>query len=562
MNLFQDIRSEFGTDCVKKVRDYEKTTIKLARHRNHLRFNLRCKDLAITPTSLKLKTNIKTKRAADIIKRAEKALLRERIGLTHHKTKVLLKKKDEFECSLRETLPNNVLEATLAMAESSYETAFEKSKMAQIKKLDKLQHRKNDNESVNLSGDQLKRLVINLSKYKVKDHETKLLARGLGFAVSPDKLPVNDIVIGTELCCKNLKTEEADQCRAEVVGVIKSSKPPKSNISKEERGAIKELKANKDITILPADKGKAVVIMDTANYKEKCLNTLSDTNTYCAIDKDPSQSTKRKLISKLLALKKDGKLDDYTYDVVYPTAEVTPRFYALPKIHKTGAPLRPIVSSIGAVTYPIAKLLAKIIQPVVGKNGHHIQNVKDFADKVSDITLSEEETMISFDVTALFTSVPVMEVVEIVKTMLDRDTKLSERTGLKPEDIADLLSFILNATFFVFGDQVYKQQYGAAMGSPISPIVANLFMEKLETDALATCAYPPRIWYRYVDDTFVVIHKDHVQGLKDHMNTYHPSIKFTSEEPVDNSLAFLDARVYLDNTRRLRLDVYRKHHTH
>ena len=75
------------------------------------------------------------------------------------------------------------------------------------------------------------------------------------------------------------------------------------------------------------------------------------------------------LLWRLLALKKTDKLDKRIYDSVYPTSEVTPRFYALPKIHKTGAPLRPIVSNIGAVTYPIAKLLAKIIQPVVEKMG-------------------------------------------------------------------------------------------------------------------------------------------------------------------------------------------------
>ena len=70
--------------------------------------------------------------------------------------------------------------------------------------------------------------------------------------------------------------------------------------------------------------------------------------------------------------------------------------------------------------------------------------------------------------------------------------------------------------------------------------------------SLATAPHKPRVWLRYVDDTFVVINKDHVDSLKDHINSYHPSIKFTSEDMVNNSIPFLDALVYLNQ------DIYRK----
>ena len=138
------------------------------------------------------------------------------------------------------------------------------------------QKKKLERPEMDLSGEQLKRWVINLSKYKLKDCETKLLARGLGFAISPDKIPVSDIVIGTEVCCQRLTGEGAEQCRAEVVGLIKSCKIPKDNINKYERKALKDLRMNKEITILPADKGKAVVLMDADSYKEKCKLVLSE----------------------------------------------------------------------------------------------------------------------------------------------------------------------------------------------------------------------------------------------------------------------------------------------
>ena len=59
-----------------------------------------------------------------------------------------------------------------------------------------------------------------------------------------------------------------------------------------------------------------------------------------------------------------------------------PKFYGLPKIHKTGIPFRPIVSSMGSVTYGVATVLAKLLKPLVGKSPHHIQSTRDFVNKL------------------------------------------------------------------------------------------------------------------------------------------------------------------------------------
>ena len=71
---------------------------------------------------------------------------------------------------------------------------------------------------------------------------------------------------------------------------------------------------------------------------------------------------------------------------------------------------------------------------------------------------------------------------------------------------------------------------GAAIGSPISPIVANIFMEAFENRAITTGLHPPRIWKRYVDDTFVLQHQAHKEEFLQHINTVDPSIQFTVEE--------------------------------
>jgi hypothetical protein len=183
---------------------------------------------------------------------------------------------------------------------------------------------------------------------------------------------------------------------------------------------------------------------------------------------------------------------------------------------------------------------------------------QSFSKKVVGVHLDTDECLISFDVTALFTSVPVDEVVNIIKDKLMADESLKDRTMLTPDDIALLLDFILKTTYFAYNGRIYQQTYGAAMGSPISPLVANAFMEHLKVQAPATAAHPPRTWLRYVDDTFVIIEKEYIEELSSHINEFHLSIKFTSELQKDNTLPFLDALVYLDDSNTIQLDIYRK----
>ena len=97
-------------------------------------------------------------------------------------------------------------------------------------------------------------------------------------------------------------------------------------------------------------------------------------------------------------------------------------------------------------------------------------------------------------------------------------------------DIILLLEFCLKNTYFSFQDQFYEQVEGAAMGSPVSPIVANLYMEYLEQKTLSSAPNPPRFWCRFVDDTFVIHKEANKQGFFQHINSVDPAIKFTVED--------------------------------
>ena len=220
--------------------------------------------------------------------------------------------------------------------------------------------------------------------------------------------------------------------------------------------------------------------------------------------------------------------------------------------------MRPIVSSIGSVCYNLARFVADLLSPLVGKSPHHIQNSQDFVAKVKDLKVDDTEVQTSYDVTALFTSVPVDGALEVIKELLESDDSWKKRIYLNAKEILTLLEFCLNTTYFKFRGQLYQQDHGCAMGLPVSPIIANLYMESFEQKALRSASVSPKVWYRYVDDTYVVINKDKVQEFTDHINRQNPHIKFTNDPEKDGQLPFLDTLVKRQPNGSLQVSVYRK----
>ena len=119
------------------------------------------------------------------------------------------------------------------------------------------------------------------------------------------------------------------------------------------------------------------------------------------------------------------------------------------------------------------------------------------------VTISQDEVMVSFDVESLFTNVPVDQALMIIHEKLVHDDTLQDRTSLTPDHFTMLLETCLKTTYFIYQQDYYEQTEGAAMGSPVSPVVANIFMEHVKEEALRTCPHQVRFWRRYVDDTSV-----------------------------------------------------------
>ena len=153
----------------------------------------------------------------------------------------------------------------------------------------------------------------------------------------------------------------------------------------------------------------------------KKADDLLNQPTYKLIPAYPTTRWKTKLINLIKNIKAEGGIYVKAYKRIYPTGAGSPKFYGLPKIQKPGTPLRPILSSRGIVTYDTAKELARILKPLVGMSPHHVLNTRDLVQHLKGIRLHHDECIISYDVKALFTSVPIQPTINIIRDKLSKD---------------------------------------------------------------------------------------------------------------------------------------------
>ena len=123
-----------------------------------------------------------------------------------------------------------------------------------------------------------------------------------------------------------------------------------------------------------------------------------------------------------------------------------------------------------------------------------------------------------------------------------------------------LFRHVLTSTYFSYDGKFYEQTDGVAMGSPLSPVIANFFMEDFEKKALEQATHKPVCWYRYVDDTFAIWPhgRERLTEFLDHLNGLHNNIKFTMETEEEGHLPFLDVDIYRKTDGSLGHKVYRK----
>ena len=148
-------------------------------------------------------------------------------------------------------------------------------------------------------------------------------------------------------------------------------------------------------------------------------------------------------------------------------------------------------------------------------------------------------SMVSFDVCSLFTNIPLNETIDLaVDIIFDNNQSMNITKPL----LKNLFVFATSQTHFLFSNEVYDQTDGVAMGSPLGPALANLFMGYHESKWLNSEESSTVLFYkRYVTDTFCLFRcETDAEHFLNFLNQQHPNIKFTIEKEKNNQLLFLD----------------------
>jgi Reverse transcriptase (RNA-dependent DNA polymerase)/GIY-YIG catalytic domain len=224
------------------------------------------------------------------------------------------------------------------------------------------------------------------------------------------------------------------------------------------------------------------------------------------------------------------------------------------KIHKEGAPLRPIVSQVGTPCSKINKIIVEGINSLNEKNEYKLKDTAEFKKMINKVKIEEGDIVFSMDVCDMFSNVPVGETIGIVANNLHK-----VKTKLPKPDFLELLQLGVGYNTFEHEGRIYQQKEGFPMGSSLSPALCEVFMNDYEVGWMKDDELKPEIYKRYVDDGFGVWKKgrEKFEIFKDKINTMHDNIKWTFEEMKDGKLPFLDCEVMLKEGK-LTTKVYRK----
>ena len=531
---------------------------------------MQCKKNDITPKFAKIGGRWKGQAEKKIIGRAEKAIMNAKIREIVAKKEQLRREVEQTKAEIKKVIPQEIYDEIVKLSESKKVKEQEKSRKIQRDKYYKLKygekyedyHNKNtpDNSKKHSAKGTIdkSKWVINISKRKLTPIEEKVLQKGAGFAIVEKEIQYEDFIAAAEIAGSNLPKAQSLAMKADITELLLQAKPNESNLSAHELNALKRLKKDKDIVITPADKGKALVVMDRTSYISKMEEKLSDTTTYKPIEIDPTQQLRQEIIEQLLTLQKSGVINDKLYDELYPHTAQVPRAYGSPKVHKEGYPLREIVDGTNSVTKRVDKYVSRIIKTYTLDSEYSIKNAKDFVQKMENKNISKDLKMISFDVAALYPSVPQEEALNLFEECLRSDENLKKKTPIPAKELMLLFRTCLKKTYFVFNFKLYQQIDGLAIGASSSVFLAELFMMRLEKKALRTFAHPPETWYRYVDDTFTYMLEKYINDFLLHLNQQHERIKFTMELEVEREIPFLDTTIRVEEDGTITSRVYRK----
>lgn len=569
MGFYQEITTTYGIHTTRKMKQWSKLNNKLAAARNQRIFLHECKRKGLKPrhisqntkhlfqlydvTQRRLMNNIEDFNHRLIIK-----ILNFEIQYTINKITHLQNQQDAILNNLN-NVNSDIIREFLHKQNISYNKRFHKVKFSNISKINKLQNRQNSNITTQ------EKWLKNYTRNELPDRVRNMLALGPKFALPTNNKDVKleNLLADTEYILSHIEIQNRDNYRAKVTNVVTNfmmnNRIRDNNQLDQDFTYTKQyLKQQTDLIVLKSDKGGTTVVMYRDEYNNKMLDLLGETSTFKKINKDPThtvQTKANKFVTEMETKRNLTKLEAKELRI-YNT--VCPKIYGNPKIHKPNVPLRPIVSGVQSPTIQIAKFIAKILNNAYNNsNEYYTGDTFRFAEFMENKTIPLNYKVVSLDVINLFGNITKELSVRIISQkwniIKDFAYNLTKNYFIK------LIEFVLDNNFFSFQQVYYKQVFGCAMGSKLSPILSQYIMDDLLDQCLPKLSFNIPFMKKFVDDLITAIPNNGVEEILNVFNNYDNNLKFTiEEEDINHSVPFLDTRVIRDHQGIIKLDWYQK----
>jgi hypothetical protein len=330
------------------------------------------------------------------------------------------------------------------------------------------------------------------------------------------------------------------------------------------RTTLLRLKQNSDIIIKPADKNLGLVILNKIDYKTMCLEHLNDITTYKLIN-TPDEEYKQtwtKLQNILVQENryfKNSSQNSLSYFArslcqLRDSESLRPaQFYCLPKIHKNVIPIpgRPISSAPSTITYHTSIYLNNILKQLLPIIPTICQSSSEALQSLKTQTFPSTAIICTADVKALYPSIPTALGLDCIQRLLEMSNKF---TASKIRLIIQLMRWVLTNNFIQFNGDIYLQIEGTAMGTPMAPTYAILFMFAIERQHINRALY----YKRYIDDIFGIFNSaDHFNDFVHAINSVIPDRLKLEAIICGSEGIFLDIKFKL-NDGNLSYQLYQK----
>ena len=558
-NLSNYITSRYGESGFKLFRKFETTNLKLIKVQLDIKFLTNCKAHSVIPKFLRFKLYRKSLQSSNFYSSWLNKLLINEIRFKRRSCRNL-------ESELHRLLQS--INCTFSLIDGA------RIKRVIRRSVDKLEldtatihSRKLHSLGINseVKPCDPRRVIHNFSSVFIPERVKFLLAFGLDFCLPTFKLDFYKYFLSFEKLLAVTKNIEC-QNKIELQNSIKSValkyyynfKPHKifsSVIGKFDISLLKKFSSNKTICVMKPDKGNGVVVVDKDKYVSSMHKILADSSKFKEIT-DPIEKFTLKIEDKInnfvRKLKRLKLITDDVYNKLTVHGSAPGILYGLPKIHKkdfgSKFQFRPIFAAYKTPSFNLAKFLVPILNPFTA-NEFTCINSRHFVQDVTKVKTTNSCFMASFDVSNLFTNVPLRETIDICLEHLFANPT-NTVIGLSKSLFGQLLQLSVLNSFFTFDSKFYQQTDGLGMGLPLGPTFANIFMSYHERRWLDDCPtnFKPIFYRRYVDDTFLLFSDpSHVDKFHSYLNRQHPSIKFTYEIENNRKLSFLDCCVHRED---------------